>query len=90
MLLRHRRLEEAQSERLSSSQNSSISSENDVDIFSLQSDIEKYNLKLIFDCFNESFDFLRPYGNTGKPFPWKLNSRKLCGGGISADDIERV
>lgn len=45
----------------------------EVDIFSTQSEIEKYNLKLIFDCFNEALDFLRPFSLGGKPLPWKLN-----------------
>lgn len=51
----------------------------EVDIFSTQSEIEKYNLKLIFDCFNEALDFLRPFSLGGKPLPWKLNQKKLAG-----------
>ncbi|KAL4506565.1 hypothetical protein ABPG72_000136 [Tetrahymena utriculariae] len=62
----------------------------DIDIFNSQSDIEKYNLKLIFDCFNEALDFLRPFSLGGKPLPWKLNQKKLANMKIKDHDIERV
>ncbi|EAR90906.2 IQ calmodulin-binding motif protein, putative (macronuclear) [Tetrahymena thermophila SB210] len=62
----------------------------DIDIFNSQSDIEKYNLKLIFDCFNEALDFLRPFSLGGKPLPWKLNQKKLANLKVKDQDIERV
>ncbi|KAL4459919.1 hypothetical protein ABPG74_003445 [Tetrahymena malaccensis] len=62
----------------------------DIDIFNSQSDIEKYNLKLIFDCFNEALDFLRPFSLGGKPLPWKLNQKKLANLKVKDMDIERV
>lgn len=41
-------------------------------------DIEKYQLKMmIYDCFNEALDYMRPFGIRGKPVEWKTNSKKL-------------
>lgn len=47
-------------------------------------------MKLIFDCFNEALDFLRPFSLGGKPLPWKLNQKKLANMKIKDLDIERV
>lgn len=28
---------------------------------------------MIYDCFNEALDTMRPFGNRGKPLEWKVN-----------------
>jgi len=40
-------------------------------------EIEKYQLKMIYDCFNEALDSMRPFGIRGKPLEWKINNQKI-------------
>ena len=39
--------------------------------------METHHMKMIYEAFCESLDNFRPYGNTGKPLPWKINPTKL-------------
>lgn len=45
---------------------------------------------MIFDCFNESLDSMRPFGLRGKPLPWKINSNKLSSITITTENIEKI
>ncbi len=45
---------------------------------------------MIFDTFNESLNYFRPYGNKGKPLPWKVNPRKICGNLVKENQIDKV
>jgi len=32
---------------------------------------------MVYDCFNEALDSMRPFGIRGKPLEWKINSLKI-------------
>jgi hypothetical protein len=52
--------------------------------------MESYHMKLVYDCFNEALDSMRPFGLRGKPLPWKINSNKLSSITITPDNIEKI
>jgi len=52
--------------------------------------MENYHMKMIYDCFNESLDSMRPFGLRGKPLPWKINTNKLSSIIINTDNMERI
>jgi hypothetical protein len=35
-------------------------------------ELERIHNKAIFDAFNESLDYYRPFGIKGRPLPWKV------------------
>lgn len=35
--------------------------------------MERIHNKAIFDAYNESLDYFRPFGIKGKPLPWRKN-----------------
>ena len=45
---------------------------------------------MIFDTFNESLNHFRPYGIKGKPLPWKVNPRKICGNLVKEIQFDKV
>ena len=45
---------------------------------------------MLYDCFNESLDSLRPFGLGGKPLPWKIKANKLSYTEITPYNMERV
>ncbi|EGR30855.1 IQ calmodulin-binding motif family protein, putative [Ichthyophthirius multifiliis] len=53
-------------------------------------ELEKFHMKMTFDCFNEALDSMRPFGLRGKPLPWKININKLCSIKITQDNIEKI
>lgn len=52
--------------------------------------LESFHMKLIYECFNEALDSMRPFGLRGKPLAWKLNSNKLSYITITSDNIEKI
>ncbi len=36
-------------------------------------ELEKFHMRMTFDCFNEALDSMRPFGLRGKPLAWKMN-----------------
>ena len=53
-------------------------------------ELEKFHMRMTFDCFNEALDSMRPFGLRGKPLPWKMNSSKLSSIKINTDNIEKI
>ncbi|EAS03726.2 IQ calmodulin-binding motif protein, putative (macronuclear) [Tetrahymena thermophila SB210] len=53
-------------------------------------ELERFHMRMIFDCFNEALDSMRPFGLRGKPLPWKINSNKLSSIIITPDNIEKI
>ena len=45
---------------------------------------------MIYDCFNEALDIMRPFGNRGKPLEWKVNCQKISQVQIHLDNMERI
>ncbi len=45
---------------------------------------------MIFCCFNEALDSMRPYGLRGKSLPWKVNSNKISFIQLNSDNLERI
>lgn len=45
---------------------------------------------MIYDCFNEALDSMRPFGIRGKPLEWKVNSQKISQIEINQDNMERI
>jgi hypothetical protein len=37
-------------------------------------ELERIHNKAVFDAFNESLDYYRPFGIKGRPLPWKVLS----------------
>lgn len=35
--------------------------------------MERIHNKAIFDAYNESLDYFRPFGIKGRPLPWRKN-----------------
>ncbi|KAL4494558.1 hypothetical protein ABPG72_004460 [Tetrahymena utriculariae] len=53
-------------------------------------ELERFHMRMIFDCFNEALDSMRPFGLRGKPLPWKINSNKLSSIIITPENIEKI
>jgi hypothetical protein len=43
--------------------------------------LRKFYIQMLFDCVNETFNYLRPFGLKGVPDPWIPHSRLLFGEG---------
>jgi len=46
---------------------------------SQEDETRKAYLQMLFDCFNEALNYIRPYGTKGEPEIWSLRSREVCG-----------
>jgi hypothetical protein len=47
-------------------------------------------MKMVFDCFNESLDAMRPYGLRGKPLLWKVNPLKISSLVINQENVYNI
>jgi hypothetical protein len=57
----------------------------------LMSEAQHIHNKVIFDCVNEGFNMVRPYGSAGEPMPWSRKPRRnLIFMFESADDLDKI
>jgi hypothetical protein len=63
----------------------------DEEMADLMSEAQHIHNKVIFDCVNEGFNIVRPYGSTGEPMPWSRKPRRnLIFLFESADDLDKI
>ncbi|CAK56319.1 unnamed protein product (macronuclear) [Paramecium tetraurelia] len=62
---------------------------NDINISEEFKELEIYHLRMIYEAFNESINYIRPYGIRGQPYPWKSNPLKVYQNQTTKESIDR-
>ncbi|CAD8150336.1 unnamed protein product [Paramecium pentaurelia] len=63
---------------------------NDINISDEFKDLEIYHLRMIYEAFNESINYIRPFGIRGQPYPWKSNPLKVYQSQTTKESIDKA